>query len=96
MQKDGVDSMDNSMDQKDVKEVQRHKVVSANNPFRLEDKKDIEELLVTATMMVKKNDAGNGINDGLKEEFTNVANSSVLSDETKNPETSTALTKNRK
>ena len=81
------------------KEVQRHEVASANNSFRLEDKKEIKELLVTATMMVKKNDAGNNkgvFNDGLKMEFTNVANSSVLSDETKNPETSTALTKNRK
>ena len=54
MQKDGVDSTDNSIGQKDVEEVQRHEVASANNSFRLEDKKEIKESLATATMLKKK------------------------------------------
>ena len=80
MQKDGVDSMDNSMGQKDVKEVQRHEVASANNSFRLENKKEIKKLLVTATMLEKKDDAGNdkgGVDDSTAgNDLTSIADSS--------------------
>jgi len=88
MQKDGFDSTENSMGQKDVEKVQRHEVSSANDSFRLEDKKEIKESLATATMLEKKDDAGNDkgvVDDGLEDGFTSVYNSSILTDETKNP-----------
>ena len=84
------------MGQKDVEKVQRHEVASENNSIRLEDKKEIKESLATATMLEKKDNAGNDkcvVDDGLKDGFTIVDNLLVLPDETKNLETSTSITK---